>query len=399
MRKLLLLATLGACAGAADREPEIVVRRDSLGIELVESRAPLLSDAQLSAALVAEPALAIGAADGEAQYMLHRVVGASRFEDGSIVVVNGGTAELRFYDSTGRHLHSRGGKGGGPSEFDYILWASRCGDDTVHVLDISATMKVFTAAGDVVRQFLLRLPNSEEPSYNRSCAQDGRLVISGWGHDDEMSAGFHKATTTVWIVDSEGREVASLGEHLGSERIGMVNSAGMLAGTGPHPFGRATVLAAARGLAYVGSGEPYEISVYDDRGELRQLIRAPREDLAVTSELLNRFREERLSALPDARRPAEERFLRELAKVESIPAFTALMVDAAGRLWARRFQGPGDEGERWGIFLPDGSFLGHLSLPNRFRLMEAGVDYVLGVERDELDVEYVRMYELRLGDP
>src|SRR5690606_9081879 len=114
MRKLLLLATLGACAGAADREPEIVVRRDSLGIELVESRAPLLSDAQLSAALVAEPALAIGAADGEAQYMLHRVVGASRFEDGSIVVVNGGTAELRFYDSTGRHLHSRGGKGGGP---------------------------------------------------------------------------------------------------------------------------------------------------------------------------------------------------------------------------------------------------------------------------------------------
>jgi len=39
--------------------------------------------------------------------------------------------------------------------------------------------------------------------------------------------------------------------------------------------------------------------------------------------------------------------------------------------------------------------LGIVALPARFRALEFGGDYVLGVRRDELDVERLELYPLR----
>ena len=48
----------------------------------------------------------------------------------------------------------------------------------------------------------------------------------------------------------------------------------------------------------------------------------------------------------------------------------------------------------WGLFDVDGRWLGSLSLPPRFRLTDVEEDRILGVWRDELDVERVREYQL-----
>jgi hypothetical protein len=46
------------------------------------------------------------------------------------------------------------------------------------------------------------------------------------------------------------------------------------------------------------------------------------------------------------------------------------------------------------IFAPDGEWLGTIALPDRLTVLEIGSDYVLGVWRDEFDVERVQLLTL-----
>jgi hypothetical protein len=46
------------------------------------------------------------------------------------------------------------------------------------------------------------------------------------------------------------------------------------------------------------------------------------------------------------------------------------------------------------VFDPDGRWLGDLDLPRGLRVDEIGADYIAGVERDTLGVEYVKVYRV-----
>jgi hypothetical protein len=48
----------------------------------------------------------------------------------------------------------------------------------------------------------------------------------------------------------------------------------------------------------------------------------------------------------------------------------------------------------WEIFEASGRFLGSLELPPRFEPFEIGGDYVLGVLKDELDIEHLQLLAL-----
>lgn len=61
--------------------------------------------------------LDLGTADGEEPYLFDRVENAVRLGDGTIVVANAGTQQIRWFDSTGRFVRTVGRKGGGPGEF------------------------------------------------------------------------------------------------------------------------------------------------------------------------------------------------------------------------------------------------------------------------------------------
>lgn len=49
----------------------------------------------------------------------------------------------------------------------------------------------------------------------------------------------------------------------------------------------------------------------------------------------------------------------------------------------------------WDVFGRDGVWLGPVTMPARFRLMAVRGDRVAGLERSELDVEYVTVYAIR----
>ena len=48
----------------------------------------------------------------------------------------------------------------------------------------------------------------------------------------------------------------------------------------------------------------------------------------------------------------------------------------------------------WDVFDPDSRWITTLTLPLSLEMSDIGEDYILGVWKDDLDVEYVRMYAL-----
>jgi hypothetical protein len=69
------------------------------------------------------------------------------------------------------------------------------------------------------------------------------------------------------------------------------------------------------------------------------------------------------------------------------------VTDAAGRLWVRE---PGsDDAERvWQVFDTGGRHPGAALTPAGLRVTDIAQDLVLGIARDELAVEYVRVFRL-----
>ncbi len=81
---------------------------------------------------------------------------------------------------------------------------------------------------------------------------------------------------------------------------------------------------------------------------------------------------------------------------ETFPAFATAMADLKGHLWVREFELPGEERPNpvWTIFDPDGRVLGYVDTPAGLNIYEIGDDYILGIARDDMRVEYVQVWTL-----
>ena len=390
---VVLVASAAACDRSGDAAPGAVVTRDSAGIAIVESSGPAWSGPDAGWSVDPAPRVAIGEADGDAPYLLDRVEGATRLPDGRIVVADGGSNQLRFYDARGTYLRAVGGSGGGPGEFEHLRGLERCGADSLFAFDLRWRLTVFTADGRAARDLDPKLPGGDMPPYALACSPTGRFVVTGWGDiEREHRLGLYRSMTRVWTLDAAGGAAGDLGEHLGSERIGTRG------GSGPHPFGRATRVAVGADAVYLGSGERLEIRRHAHDGRLTHLWRAPAEELAITPAVRDAHRAAMLQRVDPARHPALERELREMPMPDGLPAFTRLEVDGTGHVWAERFRVTGDTAAvRWAVFAPDGALLGHVALPPRFALHEIGDDYVLGTATDDEGVQRVQLHALRRG--
>jgi hypothetical protein len=104
-----------------------------------------------------------------------------------------------------------------------------------------------------------------------------------------------------------------------------------------------------------------------------------------------------------ARYRAEVRVTTEFA--ERMPAFGRIVPSGTGALWVGpltpadatvgSFNPAPDQETLWRVFDLSGAWLAEVTLPPRFRLMDAGADYVAGVLHGSDDVERVAVYGLR----
>ncbi len=71
-----------------------------------------------------------------------------------------------------------------------------------------------------------------------------------------------------------------------------------------------------------------------------------------------------------------------------------VLVDALGNVWVGHYHFPGAITEQWEVFDAAGVWLGSVDTPSGFEVHQIGVDRVIGVAKDELDVPFVQVHRL-----
>ncbi|HEU4631543.1 MAG TPA: hypothetical protein VFS08_17445 [Gemmatimonadaceae bacterium] len=389
-----------ACSGdGADARTAAVVR-DSAGVQIVENAAAAWSEAE-APRLADAPALVIGDASGEGADALYRVAAVHRRPDGRLVVADGGSAQLRIYGADGALLHVAGGEGGGPGEFRRLTWLDVGADDSILAYDAGQRrFAVFDDTGAFVRVFA-PAATGDRPTIARPVAllRDGDVVAtqSTLLGDGPPTLDAPVRDTVAFVRIGRDGAVRELAARVpGDERV-IHMSPGAVEIVTP-PFAPRLVVAADGDRLYAARGDGYELAQYDTTGRLLRLVRVPGLERRVASEDVEAHIERVTAGTTDpAARQRRAAGLRALPVRERMPAVAQLVVDDAGRLWAMDFLAPRDSAATWRVFDAEGGYLGTVSMPRTFTVHEIADDRVLGVYRDENDVEQVRVYALEDG--
>ena len=398
---------------------------DSAGVRMVVNSDPLWIAGE-GWRVTPEPTLILGTRDTPLEQQFHNVGGATRLSDGTIVVLNRGSSELRAFDSSGRHLWSRGGVGDGPGEMkayaDAYPQLLRLAGDTLQVQNGWDRIR-FDPAGELVAHETLGVGGlrSLGPYHLYACpfglyfAHDQVLACD----DDERPPGSAETwashvtvVRTTWALD----RLDTLATFFETDWGRVDNPWRSLT---PSPFGR-------NGLFRV-SGEPrptllyattdaYRIEAWDIANAALSLVVERRTARRARSERETNYASKPGPLYPftEGMNPRDKRW----SPVDSLSIARDFRQDALGYLWVRRAPSPaeGDEGvplesvnadgTRFvlmlssglhDLFRPDGVYLGTVKLPHGLRVMEIGADYVLGVATDDLDIQYVHLYGLDRG--
>ena len=399
-----LTGVLAACSNDHSSSPFLV--RDSAGVTIVESLEPMWEEDE-GWWLSDEPAVTIGQDDGREEYSLFEVRGAVRLPNGRIVVANGGSDQLRYYDSIGVHLYSVGQDGYGPGEFKIMRAMWRVGDSLVINDRGQDRITVWTADGEYGRTVMLhREPGSGAPNAV-GVFFDGSVLGMQFVFDrsaiSEEGMNFVNPDMVLRRYSPDGVLLDSLGVFFYAELISeMLNrrtdeATGIAYGSSVSssaPFGREASWSASGDHVYYGSSQRYEILVMSKSGTLERIVRRLIPNEPVTASDIQEFREEFVDE--DSRFATwQRRRVEELKYPDTKPAYGTFTVDALGYIWVAEYDSGEEEGVRdWTVFDPEGTMLGIARIPSGGRVYEIGEDYVLGKWLTELDVEQVRMYRL-----
>ena len=429
---MVLLSAL-ACAQAGRSSNANTVRIDSAGVTIVTSDQPLW-DARDGWTLSHEPILEIGAVGGDSAYQFHSAHTALRLSDGRIAVANMGSNQLRYFDAAGKFIKNVGREGQGPGEWDQLYQLRRGGGDTLLVVEPANEHSIISPAGNYIDRFSLdpverrdniwglgKLSSGYMVAFSLAPPPD-RLRYSSGGEEEHVTLGpnrapegFYRDEYQHFVYDLKGRMIDSVGLLPGRTQYG---------GNMQPAFATRGWYANAGDRLYFGPGNKHEIREYrfeitpgigdaaamrvaNPKKRLAVMIleriirRAPDASLAVTQELIDRYKESERRMWEDRQKagqlPARVNIqiqMDHIAFPDSLPAQARLMIDSEMNIWEQRYNLPGDSLDTFAIFDSTGVWQGRLTMPPRFRVTDIGSDYVLGIWRNDDDVQFVRMFRL-----
>jgi hypothetical protein len=371
---------------STDAPTETTTSIDSAGVQIVESLKPQWDSA--SGWRVAEiPILDLTTSGTGPAHEFYQVRAALVLPGGGIVVANRSSGEVRFFDTSGRHLRSVGRLGEGPGEFQRIETLSLMPGDSIAVADYGLKrITVLSADGNVGRVISLH-GVADRVQHVLALGDSGFMGLSYSYASRPDKPGNYRMPYQVIRLGWDGGVLDTIAEMGGFEEYQGP------AGYAAVPYGKDGHVAVLGADLVLGSAETMAMDWYHAGGELFRRVRVPGIDLSLPPSEIDAVRSELL----DADLPPPIRQLAEGIEIpKSRPAYADLLLDSEGCVWAPgyRLRGAPEEPVVWEVFSPEGEWLGSLRTPLRFSVFDIGVDYLLGAFRDEMDVEHVQLLGL-----
>ena len=363
-----------------------------------------------------EPALVLGQFEGLEEQQFYQIRGATRLSTGVLVVLDGASRELRAFSPDGTHLWTAGGPGDGPGEMRAPTRLERLPGDILQVQDGLSRIR-YRPDGSLIADELL--PVAELQAFGQFYAWDcpvpgfvGDLVLacSGGGFDARQvprETGPWRGETELALLPWNLDSIAPLGMFLTEEaralppeeRLALPEGITVIGGTG---LGYASPPMSRKGLFAVG-GWPRRLAVGDSWGDSVRVF-----DLAVDSALPGvtiPIRHLRRPATADevaaaweaaaARSVGSPEHLTEhLPAPDSIPNVADLVVDDLGMVWVGSYQVDPTAARLYHVYDSEGPFLARVTMPAGVEVLGIGADHVLGVTRDDLEVERIVLLDL-----
>lgn len=389
------IALMIACSLPSASTGHGQVVRDSAGITIVENTV----DAGIAEWVVSEtPVLSIGVTDGDEAYQFFGVAGVHRDAAGRLIVLNAGSRQVRVFSAKGEFLRSFGQRGRGPEEFEMPVVAGVSGDTLVIVDRANHRLSYVHPDLGFVRS--VRVSDDVGGYLNPAGMFGNGQAVFGGAFDmrriGELRNGFNRAGTFFRSCRPDGALATDFGDVPGAEFfIEDINASGPASRPVLIPFGKIAQATVSADFFFFSDQDDWEIEVSSAAGELVRLIRLDREPAAVTRADRDRFVEQQLQQARDDAHAAEiRRRAATLPTPEYLPAHGRLLADRLGHLWVEEYTTLERGKTAWLIFDQAGRLRARVTLPGLFQPLEIGTDYVLGVGRDDLDVEHVRTYRL-----
>jgi hypothetical protein len=347
-------------------------------------------------ALSANPLFRVGDDPGERE--MEYVSFGALLPDGGAVFADGRSPEVIRVGPDGAVLTTLARSGEGPREVGGVGAIRNLGGDTVFVQDVR-NGRVMAFVGD---SLVRALSTASDRGLARSSQVVGRVgdtllvtledfstpPVDGW-----VPGRMLRISMTTGAVDTIGA-------------FDLADPAGLVSGPRPaFPIG-------GKGI---GSGE-YFVTARSDLAQLtwwgrdgapRQILRwnpprtHPTEADLDAYLVLMRSEMKRLNrSMSDAqleRIMMQQRPLMIVDPSVPYPLFMELQGDGAGGVWMSDYTlqvRPLDGVPHWSIIAPEGQWLGEITLPDHFRLLDVRGGRVLGVQMDSLDIQSVAVFDL-----
>ena len=383
-------AALVACGGDPGHTGDVQVQiADSAGVRIVEYVG--VPEVEPPFAIAEEPVYRHGANPGDYQFQF---INAGRlFPDGSAVVADRENGEVVVLspDGTTHEVLARRGEGPGEVISPYSVFV--LGQDSVLVPDDRLSRLTLFVGDSVAR--IVSLPRAQHFGVAGIGSSGGLLLMDryayrSWvGIEEEWLAGH----MSLFDTETGALDTVASYDHRPRDTPGQRNPINAL--------GEVTV--ATGRFVYTRSDRP-EITWRLPDGTVTRIVRWRAEPTLLTEELLEPVEadERRRNRVayphwPDSR--IEEMTREDMADYHAsigrpLPFFGSPFDDEGG-VWLPSYRLAGSqEGSPYTVISSDGEWLGEVEAPPRFRILDVTGGLVLGVLRDEMDVESVVVYEL-----
>lgn len=402
---LLLLPHLG-CTGSERKQGWVGTLRDSAGVTIVENTTQgVWGNAE---AWTLEEEVRIGGLGGELPYQFGQVGSIAVDSRGSIYVSDAQAQEVRVFSRSGEYLRTIGSPGSGPGELapgaSVVLISL---GDTLLVPDVrNRRISRFDPDG----RYLGSVPL--EPAKGRFLRYDltpgGRMTVQVRRLALQDPPPPPNTLDALVAIESSG---------LLGDTLLKVPAGGLFEGEGIRYFTPEPLWDVTDSLSVVfGMNDEYRIGYYAAGGSLRRIVSMPSEPRPITARDIRAFfayldRAWLDAGVPPSRLSANHERVRF---AEFLPAFASLHVGFRGSLWVQPVRAPSEmsdaEIERynfiedfgsavWNVFGREGRYLGTVQMPSRFTPRTFIADKIYGVQRDELDVQYILRVRVRENGP